>query len=305
MTGQGRSLLISKHITTILIHCMEAPEEDLIEERKPTSLLVAQFFLFPLIIIAVCVGIFLLFGYLTYEQRSSREYLKAIQSGSESQRWQAAYELSNQVFSAKDKLDPTFVGDMIAAYRSDRNGDVRVRRYLAMAIGHTGDKRAVSSLLEGLNDTDVENQIYALSALGLIGDNSAVPSVEKLLKHPDSAVRKVAAYVLGAIKDPAAAHELQIALNDVKDDVRWSAAMALARMNDSAGADLLVKLLDRSYVETIPDMTSEQKSAMTADAVKCLAMLKYGPAREKIVELSRSDPSLAVRDASLEALKKF
>ena len=284
---------------------MEAPEDELIEERKPTSLLVAQFFLFPLIIIAVCVGIFLLFGYLTYEQRTSREYLNAIQSGSESQRWQAAYELSNHVFSDKEKLDPVFVGDMIAAYRSDRNGDVKVRRYLALAIGHTGDKRAVSSLVEGLDDSDIENQIYTLWALGLIGDNSAVPGVEKQLKHSDSSVRKVAAYVLGEIKDPSAAHDLQVALNDANDEVRWNAAMALARMKDNAGADVLMKLLDHSYVDAIPDMSSRQKGAMTVDAVKCLAILKYGPAHDELVELSRADPDLAVRDASLEALKKF
>src|SRR5712671_604705 len=123
IAASSRSLLISKHITTILnswhralarvCDYMETPEEQVVEERKPTSLLVAQFFLFPLIIIAICVGIFLLFGYLTFEQRSPREYLKSIQNGSESQRWQAAYELSNQVFSDKEKLDEKFVGDMI------------------------------------------------------------------------------------------------------------------------------------------------------------------------------------------------
>src|SRR4051812_14332525 len=217
--------------------------EDLLEVKKPTSLLVAQFFLFPLIIIAICVGIFLLFGYLTYEQRSPREFLNAIQSGSEAQRWQSAYEFSNFVSNKREKLDPELVGDVIAAYRNSQNGDVRVRRYLAVAIGRIGDKRAVPSLIEGLEDSDIESQIYTLSALGFIGDNSAVPGVVKQLKNPDPSVRKVAAYVLGAIKDPGAAHDLQIALNDVKDEVRWNAAMALARMDDPAGADLLVSLL--------------------------------------------------------------
>ena len=284
---------------------MDAPQEELIEERKPTSLLVAQFFLFPLIIIAICVGVFLLFGYLTYEERSPREYLRALQNGSESQRWQAAVELSNEVSNKKAKLDPDFVDDVIVAYRNVHKGDPRVRRYLALAIGRIGDKRGVEPLLEGLDDTDTENQIYTLSALGFIGDNSAVPGVAKQLKHEDPSVRKVAAYVLGSIKDPASAHDLQIALNDVKEEVRWNAAMALARMNDSAGADLLVKLLDRSYVESITDMTSEQKSELMVNAVRCLALLKYEPAREKIVSLSQSDKSLQVRDAALEALKKF
>jgi HEAT repeat protein len=284
---------------------MDAPQEELIEERKPTSLLVAQFFLFPLIIIAICVGVFLLFGYLTYQQGSPREYLRALQNGSESQRWQAAVELSNEVSNKKAKLDPEFVDDVIAAYRNAPKSDPRVRRYLALALGRIGDKRGVEALLEGLDDTDTENQIYTLSALGLIGDNSAVPGVAKQLKHEDPAVRKVAAYVLGSIKDPGSAHDLQIALNDVKEEVRWNAAMALAQMNDSAGADMLVKLLDRGNVEAIADMSLQQKDGMRVDAVKCLGLLKYQPAHEKIVELSQSDPSLAVRNASLEALKKF
>jgi len=282
---------------------METPEEQVVEERKPTSLLVAQFFLFPLIIIAICVGIFLLFGYLTFEQRSPREYLKSIQNGSESQRWQAAYELSNQVFSDKEKLDEKFVGDMIAAYRTA--SDARVRKFLAVAIGNIKDKRAVVSLVEGLNDNDPENQIYTLSALALIGDNSAVPGVEKQLKHSDPSVRKFAAYVLGALKDPSAAQALQISLNDVNDDVRWSAAMALARMNDSAGASVLMKLMDHQFVDSVTDMTPRQKSELMVNAVKCLGLLKYEPAQNKLRELSRNDPDLAVRNASLEALKKY
>src|SRR6188508_3435324 len=79
------------------------PDEDLTEVRKPASLLVAQFFLFPLIIIGICVGIFLFFGYLTYEQRTPSEYLSDIRSGTETQRWQAALELSNVVKSSPDK----------------------------------------------------------------------------------------------------------------------------------------------------------------------------------------------------------
>src|SRR5215831_833579 len=122
---------------------MSSPEDDLIEERKPASLLVAQFFLFPLIIIAICVGIFLLFGYLTMDQRSPKEYLHAIQTGSESQRWQAAYELS--VYSGNGKLPPEFVEDMIAAYRTTK--EPKVRGYLALALGNSKDKRAIPSLV--------------------------------------------------------------------------------------------------------------------------------------------------------------
>src|SRR6185503_5539382 len=90
------------------------PAEDLVEVKQPASLLVAQFFLFPLIIIAICVGIFLLFGYLVYEQRGPNDYLNDIRTGSGATRWLAAVELSNQI-SANAKLrTPQFVQSVVS-----------------------------------------------------------------------------------------------------------------------------------------------------------------------------------------------
>jgi len=283
------------------------PVDDLIEIKKPTSLLIAQFFLFPLIIIAICIGIFLLFGYLTYEQKTAQEYLNDVRTGSElCCRWQSAYELSNIIASQKEKLrDKDFVNDLVKVYQTSRSEDPRVRRYLALTMGHLGDPRAVPALVEGLNDTDIDNQIYNMWALGSIGGSAATPDIAKKLEAQDPALRRTAAYVLGALKDPRAIRDLKIALNDSSDDVRWNAAIALAQLNDDSGSDLLMKLLDRSYVDKLDGMNAEQKSQLVINAVKCLGLLKFQPAKDKIFELSQNDPDLAVRDASLEALKKY
>jgi len=283
------------------------PLEDLVEVKKPTSLLIAQFFLFPLIIIAICIGIFLLFGYLTYEQKTPQEYLNDVRTGSElCCRWQSAYELSNIISSQKEKLrNSGFVNDLVKVYQTSRTEDPRVRRYLALTMGHLGDPRAVPALLEGLNDNDIDNQIYNMWALGSIGDPAAGLDIAKKLDAQDPAIRRTAAYVLGALKDPRAIHALKIALNDSSEDVRWNAAMALAQLNDASGSELLTKLLDRNYVDKLEGMTPEQKSQLVINAVKCLGLLKFQPAKDKIFMLSQSDPDLAVRDASLEALKKF
>ena len=45
-----------------------------------------------------------------------------------------------------------FVNDVIAVYETSANEDPRVRRFLALTMGHLGDKRAVPALLDGLND---------------------------------------------------------------------------------------------------------------------------------------------------------
>jgi HEAT repeat protein len=309
------------------------PDEDLTEVRKPASLLIAQFFLFPLIIIGICVGIFLFFGYLTYEQRTPSQYLTDIRSGTGTQRWQAAFELSNLVKSNPDKVrTPEFVESLIAAHRESPDEDIRVRRYIALILGEMKERTAVPVLLDGLTRAEqlktadwtakysipflrpslaeiaedlVEDQIYTLWALGSIGDNSAVPGVLEQVKNQEASVRKLAAYVAGVLGDPRAIEVLRPLLNDAKEDVRWNAALALAQLGDAEGADLLMQLLDHSYVDGLLDVTSEQKTELMVNAVMALAKLQHEPALEKLRGLSKSDPVPAVRSASLEALKKY
>src|ERR1019366_6354635 len=116
-------------------------DDDLAEVKKPTSLLIAQFFLFPLIIIAICVGIFLLFGYLIYDQSSTKDYLAEIRTGSGSARWQAAYELSNIISTDNKKLkDPELVRSVSTLYINSKDDDPRVRQYLALTLGKMGDR---------------------------------------------------------------------------------------------------------------------------------------------------------------------
>jgi HEAT repeat protein len=94
-------------------------------------------------------------------------------------------------------------------------------------------------------------------------------------------------------------------LNDVKDDVRWNAAIALARLGDATGAEMLLKVIDREQLNAVNDMTIEQKRELLVAAVQSLGLLKYEAARDTIRQLSETDPDLSVRNASIEAMKKF
>jgi len=111
------------------------PDEELTEVRKPASLLIAQFFLFPLIIIGICVGIFLFFGYMTYRPGNISEYLDEVRFGAGTQRWQAAYELSTRVKSNPQQAQsPEFLESLMTAYKSSPDEDITVRpQELAMA----------------------------------------------------------------------------------------------------------------------------------------------------------------------------
>src|SRR5947209_19160570 len=151
---------------------------------NPTSLLIELFFLIPLIIIEICIRIFLLFGYLTYEQKTPQEYLNDVRTGSVlCCRWQSAYELSNIISSQQEKLRRTnFADDLAKIYQSSRSEDPRIRRYLALTMGHLGDPRAIPALVEGLSDSEIDHQISNMWALGSIGGFAPVPDIAKKLE---------------------------------------------------------------------------------------------------------------------------
>ena len=52
-------------------------------------------------------------------------------------------------------------------------------------------------------------------------------------------------------------------------------------------------------------MTIEQKRELLVAAVQSLGLLKYEAARDRIRQLSETDPDLSVRNASIEAMKRF
>src|SRR5213592_3413640 len=90
-------------------------------EQAPASswVLVSQFFIVPVVIIALCVGIFILFGLITGETRSARDYLEEVKAGKGSRRWQAAFELSRYLHSrgGARPQDALLAQDMCVAYR--------------------------------------------------------------------------------------------------------------------------------------------------------------------------------------------
>jgi cyclophilin family peptidyl-prolyl cis-trans isomerase len=87
------------------------------------------------------------------------------------------------------------------------DGDARIRRRAALAIGRVGLTDGIALLTPALADTEVEVRKAATFALGLIGDRAAGASVLPLLQDPDPAVRGRAAETLGLIgaQDAAAA----------------------------------------------------------------------------------------------------
>src|ERR1043166_9179649 len=211
--------------------------DDLPKESARTILF--QFVIFPLGIVVIAVGVFLLFGKLASAEQAIPDYLNEIRSGSAHERWQAAYQLSKSLKRGEAKRYPNLEQQVASLYVSAKHDDPRIRRYLSMVLGSLGDRRATPLLLDALDEKDVETRIYALLALAELRDPAAVPRVITLTNDDEKDVRKTALYALGAMGDPRAVPALVNALQDETPDVRFNAAVALSRFGDKRAIGVL------------------------------------------------------------------
>jgi HEAT repeat protein len=278
--------------------------------RQTTPFLVLQFFIFPMAIVAVCVTVFVIFGLIASEGKGARAYLDEVRTGSANRRWQAAFELSKVLQARKDPAlnDPGFTDELVRVFTSSSADDPRVRRYLALALGRLGDKRAVPALIQaadprGESPSDADAQIYAVWALGAIGDAEAVPTLVKLAAGEDAGVRKAAVHALGSFPGDASRAALAAALGDAVEDVRWNAAVSLARRRDTAAAPVLLQMMDRAHLASVADLSPDQADEAVLQAVPAAAVVPDPALRAALERLRDGDPNLKVRQAAREALE--
>src|SRR5215510_2297658 len=135
--------------------------EKLVERESATraSLVAApalavQFFLIPLAVVGITVLVYVGFRSLLTDQRTPEDYLAEVQSGGLARQWPAAFELSQLMDDPKVRGDKTLALALVKAFDNAKDGDPRVRKYLAMAIGLLEPpipKNAVEVLLKTLH----------------------------------------------------------------------------------------------------------------------------------------------------------
>src|SRR4051812_33249609 len=163
---------------------------DKLVERDPAArsplvaapALAVQFFLIPLAVVGVTILVYVGFRSLLTDQRSPQDYLMEIQTGGNTRRWPAAYELSRLMADPAVRADRALGPALVKAFeRAKDDPDPKVRQYLALAIGRLDPplpEKAVADLKVALNDPDSEARIMAIWALGSSGDASVVPELQ-------------------------------------------------------------------------------------------------------------------------------
>ena len=293
--------------------------------------LAVQFFLIPLVVVGITVLVYVGFRSMLTEERTPAEYLTEVRYGGWSRQWPAAYELSRLMEDPKVRADRSLVPELVKAFDDAREGDPRIRRYLALAIGRLEPplpKEAIDVLTKALDDPGAEwtpdivsringwaeidineARIMTIWALGSSGDASVVAKLVPLYGSTDAGIRKMVVYALGALPGDAQLATLSHALKDEAADVRWNAAVALARHDSADGVPVLREMLDRAFVEQTVrrDVRQYEDQDPVADVIisglRAAAALNDPTLKPSVEGLSQQDRSLRVRQAALEALK--
>src|SRR5439155_18392274 len=119
--------------------------------------LAVQFFLIPLAVVGITVGVYVGFRSLLADDRRPQDYLTDVRMGGMSRSWSAALDLSKQMDDPKVRGDKALAAGLVKAFDEAKDGDPRVRKYLALAIGRVEPPLppgTVDVLLKSLGDPE-------------------------------------------------------------------------------------------------------------------------------------------------------
>ena len=290
-------------------------ENTKIQESNPSKVyaLFYSFFLIPFMIAIFGALFFFMFQFLTYEKNTPSDLLDNIQSGSTTKRWQSAFELSNMLDASKIQNKNLFNSKLVALYEKSKYDDIRVRTYLALAMGKTGDLYFGPYLTEAVkNDADLTNRIAAIRSLGMLKyDKSCKILKDVILNSKFDSERLSAIISLGVIGNKKYRKVLVQMLDYEEPNIRWDAAIALAKMGDDSGIDIIINLLDRKYYESYPSMSDgsgvdydeSDNSIYTAIAIS--QILVDSRFKEKLIYLAENDKNIKIREFALKTLNEY
>lgn len=275
----------------------EAPDEP---QRSMLGVIVHSFFIVPFLIAVFCSLLFTAGMMLTREQKTAFDYLEDIRIGGSTKRWQSAFELS-KFLADPDKItdEERFAAEMITVFERARvqHDDSRVREYLALGMGRTGNPQYLEPLLQAIDSSEENLLLSAIYALGMLRDQGAVAKLQLFLDHSVPRIRSITVVALANIGGSDVIPLLKGALADAEPNVRWGAAISLARMGDASGKETLLELLKPDYLSQFPAVDAREKSDLRVATIEAAGRLDAQDVRLKIEELSQ-DSDMKVRAAA-------
>ncbi len=121
--------------------------------------------------------------------------------------------------------------------------EVVIRQKAAEVLGELGNTEAIPSLVDALEDAEVEVRCAVCKALGQLKNEQAIKPLVTALKDKKAVVRQAVSNALGQIGSAQAVKSLITALNDKDANVREEAARALGQIGDARAIKPLITAL--------------------------------------------------------------
>lgn len=251
----------------------DAPPEwdELPPVEPPSAGFIVQLFVVPAIIVAVIVGVYLLFGQLASGEQDWRKQLTDLRSDNPHVRWRGALGLAQMLQAdatadGERLADNRDVAEELASLLSESIGkasagedDLKQQEFLARTLGFIDvDDLTVpalrSALQPGEDSTVRKNALAALATIanrrheagGAFDDQPIVDDVIAVTNEPEALLRHVATYTLGLFESPAAAGRLEVLMEHDDAFTRVNAAVGLARQGSAAGLSVFETVLKES-----------------------------------------------------------
>jgi len=271
------------------------------QEKSFFGIIIHSFFIIPFLIAVFALLLFAAVRILTHEQQTVYDYLNDVKTGALTKRWQAAFELS-KILTNSDLIpkEDRFIDELKNAFEQAQHDDNRVRQYLALAMGRTGNQTFVEPLVGALKHEKQENLYAVIYALGMLRDKSSAVVIHPFLEYPDSKIRLAAVIALGSMGNQDSIALIKKVLHDSEPNVQWDAAIALAKMGDTSGKEILLKLLDRPYLSGFEQIDAEEQNHILLVVLEAAQNLNDPQLDQAIVHLGQLDQNMNVRKKALE-----
>ncbi len=308
-------------------------------------MLVWQFFLFPLLIVGIAVGLFVLFGALGSSQKSPAELLEDVLHGGENVQKQAGQQLAIMITKERTRVDketldgtykqseesppafyenPTFREGLIRAFESARKEESEGRQImLARALGRAQITEAIPTLLgtmypgKGAREAPQIVRRAAASGIMFMEHRDTEPALLKMAKEQtDPEVRTMAFSGLtmlgldrvggGHSESEEVRRALRAGLEDANAGVRLNAAYGLAYRKDATGIDMIKRSLNRESLAALK-LKPEMVSPAVANGIRAAGFLGDESLRPLVVRLTldEHEPDDAVRALARRVLESW
>ena len=272
---------------------------------QSVRVIVHSFFIIPFLIAVFAVLIFAMLKMVVGTPPNLEQALRTISRGSETERWQAAMDLTAMLQAQRsENIDPRFLDQLSFEFRrSATERQPFLRTYLALAMGLTREPRFEKDLIEGLAVSDVPSTLASIRSLGMVGGAVAESLLVDLLSGDELRIVLESIIALGTLGRTSSIPHLRPFLEHPEANLRWDSAISLAKMGDRSGREIIGRLLERRYYVNFPLVDELEQDRAILIAVEIARLWQESFFKENLEYLSRNDPNLRIADAALKALK--